>query len=465
MLTNSRRNFIKTCGAFSAGFLGLQGLFGRNANASPRPHQIVDGFGRLLPDPHGVLDLPDGFTYRVISSAGNRMDDGLRVPAKPDGMATFSGPDGRTILVRNHEIDIAPASAGPFGDKNENLGKIPANKLYDAGFRKTPSLGGTTTIVFNTISGKVERESLSLAGTSRNCAGGPTPWNTWITCEETNVVANTNCERDHGFNFEVPASSEIELADPIPLTAMGRFRHEAVAVDPISGIIYQTEDIDEGAIYRFIPTVPGKPAEGGVLQALAVAGRDQLDTSNWDDSTGVVRGDVMPVRWVNLTDVESPQDNLRIQAFDKGAAKFARGEGMWTGNGAIYFACTSGGHAEAGQIWRYVPSPAEGSLDETQRPGTLELFVEPNDSGLIENADNLTVAPWGDLIVCEDGSGEQFIVGITPEGGIYKFAHNAISNSEFAGATFSPDGTTLFVNLQTAGLTIAITGPWRNRIV
>ncbi len=133
---------------------------------------------------------------------------------------------------------------------------------------------------------------------------------------------------------------------------------------------------------------------------------------------------------------------------------------MWYGNNAVFFACTNGGQAKRGQIWRYVPSIFEGTPDEPSKPGLLELFVEPNDPGLIDNADNVTVTPWGDLILCEDGSGDQFLVGVTPKGTIYKFAHNAVSDSEFAGATFSPDGSTLFVNIQGDGLTLAITGPW-----
>lgn len=458
-----RRDFLNTCGAVSLGFLGLHGLMGRTANASPTPSQIVEGFGRILPDPHGILDLPEGFTYRVISRSGNVMSDGFIVPAGPDGMATFAGPNGRTILIRNHELNPAPDSQGAFGDTQELFSKVPAGKAYDAGHGKHPALGGTTTILFNTQTGTVEKEWLSLAGTLRNCAGGPTPWNSWITCEETDVRANEKCEHDHGYNFEVPATAEPALADPVPLKDMGRFRHEAIAVDPNSGIIYETEDTGDSCIYRFIPKVAGKPAEGGKLQALAVVDRDTLDTRNWEGSNEVKRGEQMAVRWVDLENVEAPDNDLRMQAQSKGAAMFARGEGMWAGNGAIYFACTNGGNAEKGQIFSYTPSPVEGKPEESGQPGTLELFVEPNDGGLIENADNLTVAPWGDLIVCEDGSGDDFLVGVTPEGNIYKFAHNALSDAEFAGATFSPDGTTLFVNIQGGGLTLAITGPWQQR--
>jgi len=152
---------------------------------------------------------------------------------------------------------------------------------------------------------------------------------------------------------------------------------------------------------------------------------------------------------------------LRHRGFAQGAARFARGEGMWYGREAIYFACTNGGRKEIGQIWRYFPSPSEGKPEEEKNPGKLELFVEPNDGNLVENADNLTVAPWGDLIVCEDRDGPPSLVGITPQGGFYKLGKNAVSDSELAGVTFSPDGTTLFVNIQHDGLTLAITGPWR----
>ncbi len=455
----TRRQFLRQAGAVALGFTGLHTLFGMGCASSPRTDAIPYGFGPLRPDPEKILDLPDGFTYRILSRAGDPMDDGLFVPGRPDGMAAFEGPNGLTVLVRNHETNVG-AGDGAFGPGNRLLDRVPAEKLYDRARGEVTCLGGTTTLVFDTRTGRVERQFLSLAGTLRNCAGGPTPWNTWITCEETVQRADEHCLRDHGYNFEVPATATPALADPVPLTAMGRFNHEAVAVDPASGIVYQTEDRHDGLLYRYIPNEPGRLAAGGRLQALAVLDRPSLDTRNWDERL-VPAGTTLEVRWIDLEDIEAPEDDLRLRGYEAGAARFARGEGMWYGRDAIYFACTNGGSARKGQIWRYVPSPDEGRPGETQRPGRLQLFVEPNDGGLIDNADNLTVAPWGDLIVCEDGSGEQFLVGITPAGEIYKFARNAVNDSEFAGATFSPDGTTLFVNIQTAGVTLAISGPWR----
>ena len=256
----------------------------------------------------------------------------------------------------------------------------------------------------------------------------------WITCEETVERAGKVCSLDHGYNFEVPATAKPHLAKAVALKAMGRFNHEAIAVDPKTGIVYQTEDRHDGLLYRFIPNVKGQLARGGKLQALVVEDAAALDTRNWEEQRVQV-GDKLTVRWLEMDEVESPKDDLRQRGFAKGAARFARGEGMWYAEGSIYFACTNGGAKKAGQVWKLTGD-------------TLELFAEPNDKDLCDNCDNLTVAPWGDVVLCEDGGGEQFLVGITPAGRFYKLGRNAKSNSEFAGATFSPDGSTLFVNIQ-----------------
>jgi len=455
----SRRHFLRTGASIALGFSGLQTF----ASASPiaqSARRNQTGYGPLVPDPHGIFDLPDGFTYDVMSRKGQPMSDGFFVPSSADGMAAFPAGTNRTILVRNHEINPGVTWLdGPFGERNAMLSRLNPSVLYDSGTDGTPCMGGTTTLVYNTREKRVESEHLSLIGTLRNCAGGPTPWNTWITCEETTIRAGELTAKDHGYNFEVPATEYARLADPVPLKAMGRFNHEAVAVDPASGAVYETEDAHDGLLYRFLPHVQGQLAEGGRLQALVVRDRPSLDTRNWEEIT-VAPGDSLDVEWIDLDNVESPDDDLRYRGFEAGAARFARGEGMWFGNDSIYFACTNGGVAKTGQVWRYTPSPVEASDLEQEQPGKLELFIEPNDSTLIEHCDNVTVAPWGDIILCEDGPGEQFLVGVTPEGNLYKFGRNAVSDSELAGATFSPDGSTLFFNIQGDGLTLAVTGPW-----
>ncbi|MGB0582424.1 MAG: alkaline phosphatase PhoX, partial [Limisphaerales bacterium] len=361
----SRRHFLKSAAACSIGFAGLQQFA---ANKSMAGATKATGYGELVKDPRKILDLPEGFSYRIVSKAGDKMSDGLITPGAPDGMAAFPAEDGRTVLIRNHEISPgAKAETGPFGQKNELFAKLDIAKVYDSGKKKGPNLGGTTSLVFNTKTQKVERSYLSLAGSLRNCAGGPTPWNSWITCEETVVTTGPDCRENHGFNFEVPASTDIKLANPVPLRDMGRFNHEAIAVDPKSGIIYQTEDRPDSLIYRFIPNQPGKLAAGGKLQALGV-GKRLLDTRNWTRQTIEV-GEKRSTRWIDLDDVASQSDLLRYRGSTSGAATFARGEGMWYSDGIIYFACTSGGKAKRGQIWKYHVSPNEGQPGETDNPG------------------------------------------------------------------------------------------------
>ncbi len=462
-MAHTRRDFITRAAGFGLGFTGLQALLARTGGIASGVLPGLAGespFGPLLPDPDRLLDLPAGFSYRVVSAMGETMDDGLLVPGKHDGMAAFPGPDGLTVLVRNHEVDYGETKLGPFGDDQRLVSSIAADRIYDKGRDGRSAQGGTTTLVYDTKARALKSHFLSLAGTVYNCAGGPTPWGTWLSCEETTIGKAAGAGEDHGYVFEVPATPEIGLAEPVPLRAMGRFRHEAVAVEPASGVIYMTEDVKDGLIYRFIPRERGSLRAGGRLQALAAADGSSLDTRNIE-TTGIAVGRTVPVRWIDLSDIDTPDDDLRLRGAAKGAAVFARGEGMWYGLGAVYWCCTSGGRAEKGQLFRYRPSAAEGTRAEATEPGTLELFIEPNDGSILDKPDNITASPWGDLIVAEDGSGENFLVGVTPEGKVYQLARNARSNGEFAGACFSPDGSTLFVNLQSEHKTVAITGPWR----
>lgn len=477
---NSRRHFLRVSAAAGAAFLGLKQLTGCASPAfSPEP--LAD----LVKDPDYILHLPKGFSYRMISRAGERMDDGFLVPGAHDGMAAFPGADGRVVLVRNHELTPQELRAGgPFGPRNRLLSRLPKEKFFDYGQGKQPGLGGTTTLVYDPKSQMLERHFLSLAGTWRNCAGGPTPWGSWVTCEESVQRKKDDYEQDHGWCFEVPAAATSPV-DPVPLKAMGRFNHEAVAVDAASGALYLTEDRGEprellaeelvgltskptprpedlgaGLFYRFLPDVPGRLARGGRLQALRIKDKPSFFTGNWTGERIPV-GSRLDVEWLDLEDVESPKDDLRRRGRAAGAAAFERGEGIWAGSDGIYFCCTTGGPAKKGQIWRYVPSPDEGKPGESTRPGRLELFLEPNDRHLMENADNLTVAPWGDLLLCEDGPLGNSLLGVTPAGRLYRIAQVAMNRSELCGVCVSPDGSTVFLNIQRPGITVAITGPFK----
>jgi secreted PhoX family phosphatase len=454
--------------AAAAGFAGLK-LLGSAQPVFARAD--VEGFGPLVPDPARLLDLPRGFSYRIVSRQGEPMSDGLLTPAAFDGMAAFPvrGARHQLALVRNHEIWPADKGGGAFHASGPT---IPREKIFDFAADGSPKLGGTTTLVWDMRANRVVRSHLSLAGTCGNCAGGPTPWGSWLTCEETIEKSAPQVGRAHGWVFEVPSAAS-GLVDPIPLTAMGRFVHEAAIVDPRTGIVYLTEDRPDSLFYRFLPDARGQLSRGGRLQALGLIKQRDADLRNWpaDGSRFGGQGKVISVggrvavRWIDLDGVESPDGDLKDRGHARGALRFARGEGLTLarrgGRSELYICCTMGGPRQLGQVWRYRPSPKEGSTAELSQPATLQLFVETEDAARLKNCDNVTVTPWGGLVLCEDGPDNQaqYLRGVTPQGRLYDLAAN--SYSEFAGATFSPDGGTLFVNAQSPGITFAITGPWR----
>ncbi len=449
----NRRHF--TSGMTAAAFASLASFssLARGAPAMPT-HK---GYGALVPDPAGLIDLPEGFSYRILSKLGQAMADGFSVPDRADGMGSFAMPGGKIALVRNHELKPDNYDTGPFAKS----ASVPATNVYDRIDGARPLVGGTTTIILDAKTMEVEREHLSLVGTIRNCAGGTTPWGSWLSCEENTDKANGTFGQDHGYIFEVPAAAT-GLVKPVPLKAMGRFNHEAAAVDPRTGIVYLTEDRGDSLFYRFIPNEPGNLVKGGKLQALAFASADEnADTRNWE-SQDFVTGEWKFAKWVDLENPESPKDDLRNQGADKGAAIFARGEGIHFGDNELYFCCTSGGAAKEGQIMRYRPSRYEGKDAESTAPGLLQLFLESTDRNDFSYGDNLTIAPNGHLIVCEDqytDTVDNHLRGVNANGEVYPLGRIRVQ-TEPAGACFSPDGKTLFLNLYSPTRTIAITGPW-----
>lgn len=449
----TRRHF-----GFGLGSIAFAGLAARSiAQAPVSGMNEVRGYGALLRDPNNLIDLPKGFSYRVISRYGNIMDDGHVVPNAADGMGAFAIGKGKIALVRNHELSQRDSRFGPFtGDVAKDF--LTYDRIADKNAMPIP--GGTTTLIYDVKTGQREAEWLSLSGTIRNCSGGITPWGSWLTCEEAVTKAGDGVGKDHGYIFEVPATHR-GLVDPVPLKAMGRFNHEAACVDPRTGIAYLTEDREDGLLYRFIPNEKGAFAKGGRLEALVLAEAPGVDPRNWS-GVQFAKGQNYRAKWVPLSNPESPNDDLRKQGAAKGAALFARGEGIFWGQGELFFACTNGGAAKFGQIFRYKPAVNEGLPGESAAPGMLDLFMESTNPAFYNYGDNICVMPTGHLLVCEDQYTDivdNHLRGINAAGQTYMIAKSRVQ-TEFAGACFSPDGSTLFVNFYAPTMTLAIKGPW-----
>jgi secreted PhoX family phosphatase len=445
-----RRNFLRgtALAAGAAAFGSFEALAARTAGAAPVLKGTSVDYGPLFAARDQatgleLLRLPRGFEYMSFSWTGDELGDGTPTPSLHDGQAAFR--QGDLVAVgRNHEQG---GFTGKFTD--------PA---YDP-----MADGGTTTLIFDPRRGRLVDSWASISGTIRNCAGGLTPWQSWLTCEET-TVTNPVSGVKHGYIFDVPVDGR---ATGVALTAMGRFSHEAVAVDPDTGWVYETEDSNPSGLYRFKPNRFGDLEAGGTLEMLVINGNGSYDTRR--DGTGT-HYDTTSWVTIDTPDPNPGQPSTVQQGIAQGGAVFNRLEGIWHGNGNLYIVSTSGGPTGQGQIFEYRIS--DGAM--------RVLFASPS-ADVLNNPDNITVSPRGGLMVCEDGSGTEFLHGLTPDGQIFQFAANNVvvppggipgkpriapgdyRGSEFAGATFEPrNGNWLFVNIQTPGITFAITGPWRN---
>jgi hypothetical protein len=419
----SRRSLLVGGAALAGAALPLGRLFGRTRyGASGR-------FGPLRKDPAGILDLPERFTYRVLQRAGEAMTDGYVVPGSFDGMGCFPGPNGTLVLMRNHENLWIPLT-GPY-----RFGQSVPKEAYDPAAQ-----GSVTRLVVRADTLDPVSSNLVLTGTVRNCAGGCSPWG-WLSCEETT-------DAGHGYVFLCRTDAD-HVSPPERLAGYGRYRHEAACVDPDTCIAYLTEDKEDSCLYRFVPASKADPFRGK-LQAMAVVGSPRLDTSR-----GRRIGDAFEVEWVDIDEPDPKGDTVRAQGHARGAASIRRGEGIWFDAGRIFVCSTTGGPRSAGQIFRL-------TLGRGGNRDRLELLAESADTDVLDMPDNLTVAPWGDVFMAEDSvGGDQFVRVLSPEGKVFDFARNAVSQSELAGVCFSPDGETLFVNVFGDGLTLAVRGPFR----
>ncbi|UGQ09475.1 PhoX family protein [Yinghuangia sp. ASG 101] len=465
----SRRGFLGRSAVAGAG-IALVGstemLLAPGASAAPgtgnghgKPNRPEYGYGPVVADPAGKLALPAGFSYQIVTQAGvTKLESGQFTPSNHDGTGAFHLPGGGTVLVNNHELG---ASAGL---------EFPVPALD--GFTYDPALGGGCTVVEVDKHGRRTREYVGVAGTASNCAGGKTPWDTWLTCEETETLAGqSGATKDHGYVFEVDPYDRRANRDPKPIKALGRFAHEAAAVDPWRGDIYLTEDAGNpnGLFYRWEPPRGYRGGRGrlgrlgdtdGTFSAMKCfdARGNHVD----DLSRATEIGTRYDVKWIEVPDRDARTTSVRKQFTNSDITRGRKIEGIWWGNGGAYVV-TSFARAESpgtphdGQVWFYDPN---------RRRITLKLRFgvnpTPDVDGPFDGPDNISVSPHGGVILAEDGEGVQHLVGATSDNRSYPIARNDLNDSEFTGPTYSQNGKILFANIQTPGIMFAITGPWRH---
>ncbi|MGW0547414.1 alkaline phosphatase PhoX [Streptomyces altiplanensis] len=477
-MTITRRDFARRS-ALTGASVALVGSVGALATApgalaadDPAENEGFDGeagkgrrdpgYGPLVPDPEGIVALPAGFSYRIITHSGvTRLESGEYTPSNHDGTAAFEGPRGVTLLVNNHELK---------GVRSKWKHPVPLAEglVYD------PAASGGCTVVEVHRGGEVA-EWVGIAGTSTNCAGGRTSWGTWLTCEENSDRAGENgMTKDHGYVFEVDPYDRRANLDPRPVKAFGRFDHEAVVIDPKRGHAYLTEDdsTPNGLLFRWVPPHGFKHGRGQLRKLADDAGTLQatrcFDSGGRfvDDLSRATRiGTVYGVDWIDVPDRDGRTVPVREQFDDGDITRARKLEGMWWADGGAYIVSSyardeSPGEPHDGQVWFYDP-----------KRRTLTLKVLLGTGGQFDGPDNITVSPYGGLVIAEDGDGGQHLFGATESGRTYPIARNELNVgseaepafSEFAGVVFSPDGKTLYANIQNPGILLAITGPWRRR--
>lgn len=463
-------------GAGSPAFAGEGRDRGRHSERS-RP------FPPLQSQSGDLLALPEGFSYEVVAVSGETtMTDGSRTPERPDGTLVVASGRGYR-LVQNHEA--SPGSSQPV--------PLTEGTVYDEG-----CLGGGCTVIDVDRTGHRLGEWVGLSGTYSNCAGGPTPWGSWLTCEETEAKAGTGTlTKDHGYVFEVFADQPSGQS-PQPIKAWGRFAHEAVVVEPSRSRAYLTEDAGgpNGLFYRWTAPrgtrlgsgIAGRLAdEAGTLEALAVLADDGSILPDLAYVTAAQIGRPFRTTWKGVPDRDARTTSVRKQFQDGTITRSKKLEGAWGDQHGTYFVASfalgandlpANATRHDGQLWYY--HYAEETLTlQAYFPYNALLHDEsagwedrfgPSTDLAFDGPDGCHVSPYGSLVLTEDGNTFNHVLSWSRELGVQAVARNLIVQeqnssggnvySEMTGPCFSPDGSVLFANVQEPGHTFAIRGPW-----
>ncbi len=500
-MTMNRRQLISTSAASGAGVVAGSALLGGRADAAGgrgghgHGHGHGHGsagrlFGPLTAQPGDLLALPEGFSYQVVAKSGETevVDaDGTpigKTPERPDGTLVVRTGSGYR-MIQNHEA--SPGSSQPV--------PLMEGTVYDPG-----ALGGGCTLIDLNRRGARRFETVGLSGTIGNCAGGPTPWGSWLTCEETEARAGTGTlQKDHGYVFEVFAAGE---QAPEPIEAWGRFPHEAVVIEPSRTRAYLTEDASRptGLFYRWSAPAGLRLAKGiarqlgrdaGTLAALAVHDNDGSVLPDLAYVTSAEIGRPFATSWVTVPDRHAATTSTRNQ-FQPGEVTHSKKlEGAWGDDDGAYFvasfAYAPGDYpADAtphdGQLWYYRYRDQTLTLVAyfPYNPLLHSETIDP-ETGLgrsldlaFDGPDGCHVSPYGSLVLSEDGATANHLLSWSRETGAQAIARNLIVQekngngqsvySEMTGPCFSPDGAILFGNVQEPGHVFAITGPWKQHL-
>jgi len=495
-MTLTRRQLINRGSAIGAGAVALSLGLSTGETAGARPGES-QGSTKLFPplkaSSKDLLALPAGFSYEVVAKAGvTSIHDGSgtiigKTPDRTDGTGVFKAERGYR-LVQNHEL--SPGATLPVPQV--------ADTVYDTGVT-----GGGCTIVEVSRAGRRRSEWVGISGTVSNCAGGVTPWGSWLSCEETevktgNIIAGQKLEADHGFVFEVfPDRPSAQL--PKPIKAWGRFSHEAVVVAPNRTQVYLTEDASSpnGLLYRW--TAPdgyriqprmANDLDGnqGALEALIVLAPDGSILPDLAYVTSAQIGRPFLTRWTGVPDRQAATTSVRKQFSGSDVTRSKKLEGAWGTRNGLYFAASfafaasdlpANATKHDGQIWYYDYADETLTLKayfpynellHTEGPNWEATLGDSLDLAF-DGPDNVHVSPYGSLVIAEDGNTANHLFSWSEELGAQAIARNQIVleqsslggnvYAEMTGPTFTPDGSLLFANVQEPGHTFVIRGPWR----